>query len=313
MRIVKPKKLTKGDLIGIISPASTPEDLTRIEKGVAYFESLGYHVEVGPNVGKTRGYLAGTDEERLEDLHYMFSNKHVKAVICARGGYGSARLLDKINYNMIRQNPKIFVGYSDINALQMAFYQKAKLVTFGGPMVATDFADEMNSVVEENFWSIITSTKKIGKICNPHEEKFYVLNKGRGEGRILGGNLSVLISMMGTDYLPQLKDSILLLEEINEAPYRIDRMFNQFRLAKYFRQVKGVILGRFVDCYESDTAKRTLTLNEVIADYFTNLKVPVLYNVKYGHIKDTIMIPFGVKCKVNSSRGFIEFMEGAVT
>lgn len=312
MRLIKPKKLTKGDLIGIISPASTPEDLSKIEKGVAYFESLGYQVEVGKNIGKERGYLAGEDEERLDDLHYMFGKKEVKAIMCTRGGYGSARLLNKINFNLIRQNPKIFVGYSDINALQLAFMQKAKLVTFGGPMVATDFSDKINKKVEENFWQILTSSRKIGKICNPNAEKFYVLNKGRGEGRVIGGNLSILISIMGTEYFPPLKDSILLLEEINEAPYRVDRMFNQLKLAKAFRQVKGVILGRFVDCYETDSDKKTLSLNEVIADYFTNLKIPVLYNVKYGHIKDTITIPFGVKCKVNSSRGFIEFMEGAV-
>ena len=312
MRITKPKKLTKGDLIGIISPASAPDDLEKINKGVAYLENLGYQVEVGKNIDKQRGYLAGTDEERLEDLHYMFEKKEVKAVFCVRGGYGSGRLLDKINYNLIKQNPKIFVGYSDINALHMAFYQKARLITFGGPMVATDFYDDMDDTVEEAFWDILTSSRKIGKIHNPKDEKFYVLNKGRGEGRILGGNLSILISLMGTEYFPQLKDSILILEEVNEAPYRVDRMFNQLRLIKAIKQTKGVILGRFVDCYESDVEKKTLTLNEVIADYFTKLKIPVFYNVKYGHIKNTMTIPFGVKCKINTSRGFIEFTEGAV-
>jgi len=312
MRIIKPKKLSKGDLIGIISPASAPSDLSSIDRGVAYFESLGYKVEVGKNAAQQKGYFAGDDKERLDDLHYMFRKKEVKAIICTRGGYGSGRLLNSLDYNLIRQNPKIFVGYSDINALQLAIFHKVKMITFGGPMVSPDFSNEMNESAEEDFWSTITSSKKIGKISNPKEEKFYVLNKGRGEGRILGGNLSILVSIMGTEYFPQFKDSILLLEEINEPPYRVDRLFNQLKLAKIFKQVKGIILGRFVNCYESDSEKKTFTLNEVIADYFTSLKIPVFYNVKYGHIKDTMTIPFGIKCRINTSRGFIEFTEGAV-
>ncbi len=312
MRIIKPKRLSKGDLIGIISPGSSPEDLGLIDKGVSYLESLGYQIEVGKNVGKARGYLAGEDHERLDDLHYMFEKREVKAIFCVRGGYGSGRLLSKINFNLIRKNPKIFVGYSDLNAIQLSFFQKAKLVTFAGPMLAVDLSGEMNKNAEEQFWRMLTSNKRIGKISNSNNEKFYVLNKGRGEGRIMGGNLSIIASLMGTEYMPSFKDSILILEEINEAPYRIDRMFNQLKLAKVFKQTKGIILGRFVDCYESDSTKKTLTLNEVIADYFSGMKIPIIYNVKHGHVKDMITIPLGVRCKINSSRGFIEFLESAV-
>ncbi len=139
MKIMKPKKLAKGDVIGIISPASSTDDPARIEQGVTYFEKIGYRVEVGKNVGKVHGYLAGTNEERLEDLHAMFKNKNIKAIVCVRGGYGSPRILDKIDYRIIRNNPKIFVGYSDITALQMAFLEKAGLVTFAGAMLAVDF------------------------------------------------------------------------------------------------------------------------------------------------------------------------------
>jgi muramoyltetrapeptide carboxypeptidase len=313
MTITKPKKLKQGDLIGIISPASSPDDLSKINRGVEYLEKLGYRVEIGKNVGTKEGYLAGSDLQRLSDLHEMFNNKNIKAIFSIRGGYGSGRLLDKIDYRLIGNNPKIFVGYSDITALQMAFYAKTGLVTFGGPMVAVDFHDEISPFTEEVFWRTITSDKKIGRIQNPRKEKFYLLNKGRGQGRLLGGNLSVLTSLMGTDYFPKLKDSILLLEDINEAPYRIDRMLNQLKLAKVLKQVNGVILGHFVDCYEPDPAKQTFTLNEVIMEYFQNSKLPVLYNVKHGHIKENITIPFGLKCSLNATRGFIEIMENAVS
>jgi muramoyltetrapeptide carboxypeptidase len=313
MGIIKPKRLKTGDVIGIISPASSPEDLSKINSGVSYLEKLGYRVEVGKNVGSQEGYLAGSDEQRLNDLHEMFKNKFIKAIFSVRGGYGSGRLLDKINYNLIRNNPKIFVGYSDINALQLAFFSKTGLITFAGPMVAVDFHDEVSAFTEEVFWRTITSNKKIGKLQNPRREKFYLLNKGRASGRILGGNLSLLNSLIGTEYLPKLKGAILLLEDIHEAPYRIDRMLNQLRLAKLFKQINGVILGHFVDCVEQDPTKKSFTLNEVIVEYFQNQKLPVLYNIKHGHIKDNITIPYGIRCVLNATRGFIEIPENAVS
>jgi muramoyltetrapeptide carboxypeptidase len=315
MKIVKPKKLKKGDVIGIISPASFPKDESRIEKGVNYLEKLGYRVEVGKHITKQYGYLAGTDEERLEDLHYMFKNKDVKAIINIRGGYGSGRLLDKINYGLIKRNPKIFVGYSDITALQMAFLKKAGLVTFAGPMLAVDFwRDDVNEFTEEFFWNMVTSNKKIGKLKNPDNENFYTLTKGRGEGQLVGGNLALLSSIMGTPYQPNLKNSVLLLEEIGEEPYKIDRMFYQIKYAtNNFKDLKGIIIGRFVDCYIKNPEDASLTLNDVISGYFENLKIPVIYNVKHGHIEQNLTIPWGLKTKINASRNFIEIMESAVS
>lgn len=313
MKIVKPKKLKAGDVIGIISPASSPDDLTKINSGVQYLEKLGYRVEVGKNVGSNDGYLAGSDTQRLNDLHEMFRNKQIKAIFSIRGGYGSGRLLDKIDYKLIRNNPKIFVGYSDINALQSAFFTKTGLITFAGPMVAVDFHDEVSDFTEEIFWRTITSNKKIGKLKNPRNEKFYMLNKGRVAGRILGGNLSIFNSLFGTAYLPKLKGAVLLLEDIHEAPYRIDRMLNQIRLAKIFKEIGGVILGHFVDCVEPDPTKKSFTLNEIIIEYFQNIKLPVLYNIKHGHIKENITIPFGIRCVLNATRGYIEIPESAVT
>lgn len=313
MKIIKPERLRKGDLIGIISPASTPEDVNRIEIGKNYLESLGYKTELGSNVGKNHGYLAGTDEQRVQDLHDMFSNKKVKAVFCVRGGYGSPRLLDKINFQLIRKNPKIFVGYSDITALQIAILKKAGLITFAGPMVAVDFArDEVNRFTNDFFWRILTNAKKIGKISMPKEEKLFSLTGGKASGDIIGGNLAMLVSLAGTKFFPDLNGKILFLEDIGEQPYRIDRMLNQLKISGAFQNLKGIILGAFTDCIETDYSKRTLTLNDVIDDYFNNLKIPVIYNFPHGHIQEMVTIPLGINVRMNASRGTVEYLESAV-
>ncbi|MCX7611762.1 MAG: LD-carboxypeptidase [Ignavibacterium sp.] len=313
MTTIKPPALKKGDLIGLISPASSPDDLSRIEKSVKYFENLGYNVIVGKNVGKFRGYLAGTDEERLEDLHYMFSDKKVKAIFCLRGGYGAIRLLDKINYRLIKANPKIFVGYSEITSLQLAIFAKTGLITFAGPMPAVDFINEISSFTEEFFWNLVTTKKKLGKIKYPSEPQPLFLRKGIVVGQILGGNLAVLTAMTGTKYLPNMRNKILLLEDINEVPYKVDRLLNQLRLNNILSMINGIILGRFVDCYEDDANKKTLTLGEVIDDYIRPLKIPSIYVFPHGHIKDFVTIPWGLKIKLDAGKTSVEFLEPAVS
>lgn len=312
MTPVKPQRLKQKDLIGIISPASSPDEYLRVERGVKYLESLGYRVTVGKNVGKNHGYLAGTDEERVDDLHSMFKDKNVKAIFTVRGGYGAFRLLDKIDYRIIKNNPKIFVGYSEITSLQMAFFEKTGLITFAGPMVGVDFYDEVSQFTAENFWATITSNKKIGKLAFPEDQKLPFINKGIASGRILGGNLAVFAALLGTEYFPNLTGKILMIEDIGELPYRIDRMLNQLRLAGAFKKIKGIILGRFVDCNEHDPAKKTLSLGEVIQHYLEAIKVPSVYTFPHGHIKDFITIPFGIKVILNATRGTVEFAEAAV-
>jgi len=312
MRVVKPKKLSKGDLIGVISPASSPDDLSRIESGVSYFEKLGYKVEVGKNVGKYHGYLAGTDKERTDDLHYMFRKKEVKAIICIRGGYGTPRLLDKINYKLIKNNPKIFVGYSDITALQVAIFAKTGLVTFAGPMLAVDFYNNINPYTEEYFWTLISNHKKPGKVKLPEGEKLFEISKGSVKGRIIGGNLALITSLIGSEYFPDMKEKILFLEDTGEAPYRIDRMLNQLKLAGILKKVKGIVLGAFIDCVESNADKKTLSLGEVIEDHLGHLKIPVIYNFPHGHVSSLFTIPFGIQVNLKTSKHSIEITESAV-
>lgn len=313
MQTIKPPKLNKGDLIGLISPASTPDDLNRIESAVKYFEDLNYKVITGRNVGKYYGYLAGKDQERLDDLHSMFENKNVKAIFCLRGGYGAFRLLDKINYKLIKSNPKIFVGYSEITALQNAIFTKTGLITFVGPMPAVDFVNEISSYTEEFFWDLVTSKKKINKLNYPLNDSPQHLIKGIANGQIVGGNLAVLTALIGTKYFPEMKNKILFLEDINEPPYKIDRFLNQLRLSGVLSKINGIILGKFISCYEEDANKKTLTLGEIINDYLCLLKIPILYDFPTGHIKDFITIPFGLKIKLDTKKDVVEFLESAVS
>ncbi|UCH64597.1 MAG: LD-carboxypeptidase [Ignavibacterium sp.] len=312
MRLIKPERLKKGDVIGVISPASSPLDPTKLDSGVKYLEKLGYRVEIGKNVGKVNGYLAGSDEERADDLNSMFRNKDIKAIMCLRGGYGAFRILDKINYKLIRSNPKIFIGFSEITAIQTAILHKAGLITFAGPMVASDFANSVSSYTEELFWRLLTSNKKLGRLRYPDQTKLSGITKGSATGRILGGNLAVFNALIGSPYFPLLKDRILLLEDVAELPYKIDRMFNQLKMMKVFNKVKGIVLGRFVDCYEHDPMKKTLTLGEVMEDYLNGLKIPVVYTFPHGHIKDKVTVPIGINIKMNATKGFIEYNESAV-
>lgn len=313
MKSIKPKKLQKRDLIGIVSPASSLDDPLKIEKGVNYLEGLGYRVILGKNVGKYNGYLAGTDRERADDLHSMFTNKNVKAIFCLRGGYGASRLLDKLDYRLIKNHPKIFVGYSDISALHLAIFYKTGMITFAGPMVGVDFFEDVSPFTEEMFWKLITTNKKFGRIENPDDENILCLNPGSVTGKIVGGNLSVIAGLIGTEYFPDLKDKILFIEESGEVPYKIDRMLNQFRLSKMFHGMKGMIIGSFKDCNELDPEKRTLTLGEVITEYLSKLEKPVVYNLRHGHIKNNITIPIGANIKLNASRKFIEYPEAVVS
>jgi muramoyltetrapeptide carboxypeptidase len=312
MRFIRPAKLSKNDLIGLISPASPPNEQTTVEKGVRYLEHLGYNVEVGKNVGKFHGYLAGSDDERIEDIHYMFKKKNIKAIFCVRGGYGASRLLNKIDFKIIKANPKIFVGYSEITALQSAILEKTGLITFAGPMIYPDFFDEVSPFTEEFFWKIITSNKKIGRLDIPENDKIIGMTKGTSSGKIVGGNLSVLNALIGTPYFPNLKDKILILEDIKELPYKIDRMLNHLQLSNSFKNLRGIILGRFVDCFEHDPMKKTLTLGEVMENYLSKMKIPIIYAFPHGHIKDKITVPIGLKVRMNATKGFVEFMESAV-
>jgi muramoyltetrapeptide carboxypeptidase len=312
MTPLKPQALKKGDVIGIIAPASAPLSQERIDKGAEYYERLGYRVKFGKNVRAVRGYLAGTDRERADDINDMFRDKTVKAIVAVRGGYGTPRILDLLDYAMIKRNPKILVGYSDMTGLQLALFKKTGLVTFSGPMAGVEMFKGPEPFTEEHFWRMVTSTKKFGPVKNPDDRPFVTLRKGKAEGRLLGGNLSLIASIIGTPYAPSFKESILVLEEVEEECYRFDRMLCQLRLAGVLKDANGIVIGELTDVKASDTSKPFLTQEEVVADYFGALAKPVLAGLVYGHIPCKLTVPLGITASMDASRRTLSFTEAAV-
>ncbi|HET6271390.1 MAG TPA: LD-carboxypeptidase [Bacteroidota bacterium] len=308
---LKPPQLRKGDLIGIVSPASPVADVSRIESGVRYLEGLGYHVIVGKHVAQTLGYLAGTDEERVEDLHAMFRNREVRAIICVRGGYGTPRLLPLLNYRLIARNPKILAGYSDITALQLALWKKCRLITFHAPMLGVEMANTIDPWTEEMFWSLATSSRRIGSIFVPTDSTPRPLHQGKGQGRLLGGNLSMVVSILATPYQPNFTDSVVFLEDVTEEPYRVDRMMMQLRNASILSASSAILTGQFTDCVPLDKSKPSLTVDEILQESAAATGRPFLSNLPFGHIPKKMTLPVGLRVRVNAGQCTIEFLESA--
>ena len=317
MKVIKPPRLKKGDLISIISPASAPLDPSKVHNGVRYFESLGYRVTVSKNVFNVNGYLAGTDEERAEDLNQAFADKNVRAIICSRGGYGTPRILDKIDYENIKQNPKILVGYSDITALQLSIFRKTGLVTFSGPMIAVEFGVEFGKKIhpftEEKFFDMVTRNKKIGPLKSSRDYRFHFRGKTKTQGRLLGGNLSLITSILGTEYLPDFFESVLLLEEVSEEPYSIDRMLTQLRLAGILSQVSGIALGQFTNCSAEEPDKPHRTTDEIFKEDLFSFGKPLVSNVPYGHVPIKLTLPLGVLVSIDPVKKQFSIDEPAVS
>ncbi len=259
-----------------------------------------------------RGFLAGTDEERAADVNEMFADEQIKAIIAVRGGYGSPRLLPLINYNLIKHNPKVFVGYSDLTALQLALYKKTGLVSFSGPMVGVEMFKGIDPFTEEHFWQMITSTKKLVTLHNPDSRRLKPIGKGKASGVLIGGNLSLITSIAGTRYLPSFKNSILFFEETQEEPYRFDRMMNQLALAGIFKDAKGIVIGELTDIKPADTAKPYLTVEQIVADHLSSLSKPILAGLAYGHVPRKLTIPIGIRATVDTAQCTLSLLEAAV-
>jgi muramoyltetrapeptide carboxypeptidase len=311
MRILKPRALRRNDVIGICAPASPPDAASKIERGIAYIERLGYRIEVGRNVFRRRGYLAGSDAQRAADLNELFANRHVKAIFTVRGGYGSHRILPYLDYPAIRRNPKLLVGYSDITALQLAIFANCGLVSLSGPMVASNMAGGLRGKAEEYFWQCLSSARPLPSIqLRTYGDKGSARHSAQ-TGRLLGGNLSIVHSLLGTRYLPTRDPIILLLEEIEERPYRIDRMLNHLNLTGLLARSRGVVLGRFTDC-RPEKGKPSLTLTQVFEDAFQDFTGPILSGLHYGHVGGSLAMPLGVRAAVDGQRGTLRFLEPLV-
>ncbi len=311
MRTLYPPKLRRGATIGIVSPASPQRDVARLHRGIRYLEGLGYHVKMGEAALNVHGgYLAGTDANRARDIQEMFEDPGVDAIFCARGGYGSARILPLLNYERIRKNPKILVGFSDITALQLALWKNCKLVTFSGAMPSVDMADEFDSSSEEQFWRVLTSAKRLGALHQPW--KMGVIQHGGASGRILGGNLSVLCSLLGTGYMPSMRGAILALEDVGEHTYRIDRMLTQLAYACKGARPAGVAYGFWSQRAPRRGGTPRREVVEVLAERLDITRGPIMSELMYGHEKTKLTLPFGAMASLDSTRRTLTLTESAV-
>jgi muramoyltetrapeptide carboxypeptidase len=311
-KLLKPERLRKGDVIGLVSPASSPTPREKIQQSVQYLEGLGYRVKLGEHVSKAWGYLAGTDQERVEDLNSMIRDPEVKAIFALRGGYGTPRILPFIAYRALARQPKIISGFSDITALQLAIHRKCGLVTFSGPMPAVELWQKPDPFTEKNFWRLLTSTKAIGELANPLNERFDLLKEGKARGVLLGGNLALVVSTIGTPFMPSLRGAVLVLEEVDEYPYRVDRMLAQLRNAGTLKRLNGLLLGQFTNCEPKDPAKPHLSTPVVLRQYTEEVNGPVLGNLLYGHIPKKLTIPFGLTAQIDAKQRKIRITEAAV-
>lgn len=312
MQALKPARLKRGDVIGLIAPASAPSAEEKISKGIRYLEDLGYRVKVAENARAKHGYLAGTDAQRIADLNGMLRDPQVKAIFALRGGYGTPRLLPFVDYAAVRRQPKILVGYSDLTGLQMALYRKTGLVTFSGPMPAVEFWKPQDASSEEHFWRVVTSTKRVGKLLNPADAPLRTIHAGVQEGPLLGGNLSLIVSSLGTPYTPTYRGAVLALEDIDEEPYRLDRMFTHLRNAGILKNLHGLLMGHCTGWMPSDPTKPMLKLDEMLAEVYPWVKAPTVENFQYGHIPCKVTLPLGLLTRVDSKRREITVLESAV-
>ena len=296
---VKPFRLKQGDRIGVLAPAG-PVAKEELQAGIEALEALGFPVVLSHHALSREGYLAGEDELRLHDLHAMFQDERVKAILCARGGYGVLRLFERIDFDLIRKHPKILVGYSDITALLLAVYKKSHLVTVHGPVlrdVVKNHGKNLKSLIR-----LLTSREA----ASWRFEGARALRKGSAEGKLMGGNLSLLTHLLGTPFMPSPKGALLFIEEKGEALYRIDRMLTHLRLSGFLSGCKGVMIGAFKDC--GDPAAVEALVEERLGD----LHVPVMSGLPVGHGEENIALPIGVKAVLDTTQTTLALGEPCV-
>ncbi|AFL84862.1 putative MccF-like protein (microcin C7 resistance) [Belliella baltica DSM 15883] len=307
-----PQPLNEGDTVGLISPSSATAERIQFLFAQEVLEALGFKVKLGENLKNRRGHLAGTDEERASDLNSMFADSEVKAIICIRGGSGAARILPLIDYELIKKNPKPLLGYSDITALHNAIHAKTGLITFHGPNGTGSWNDfnvrQFKNIFFDKSQAVFQNETQKGDDLVIKNNRTITLNSGTAEGKILGGNLTVLTALSGTPYLPDFKDAILFLEDIGEDPYKIDRMMSTLKLNGTLDQIKGFVFGQCTDCTPSG-GYGSLTLDDVLDDYILPLGIPAYKGAMIGHIPKQFIIPVGAKVKLDADACTLTMLE----
>jgi muramoyltetrapeptide carboxypeptidase len=303
---IKPPRLKIGDTIGLISPAGIIE-AEDIENAKQTFQKLGLNVKIGKHILDEYGYLAGTDINRVEDIHTMFTDNSVKAIIAMRGGWGCNRLLPLLNYPLIRSHPKIIIGYSDITSLLLAINARSHLITFHGAVANSTW----NKFTIDYFQRVLFDGESLTMKNNSSSVgKREIITPGKAQGKLIGGNLSVIAAMVGSPYLPSWYNNILFLEDIGEDIYRIDRMLTQLKNAGILNQISGFIFAQCTNCPVGE--QKSFTLIQILKQHIQPLKIPAWYGSMIGHIQDKFTIPIGIKVEINADECTIKMLENSV-
>lgn len=306
-RPIRPARLKPGDTVGITAPASRG-DAEAIRHSAEVFEELGLKVRFGDSLNRSHGYLAGTDAERAAELNAMFADPGIQAIVCARGGYGTARIAEKLDYDQIRRHPKILWGYSDITFLHAAIWKMTGLITVHGPMMICLGDKDVHPLTRQSFAQLVRPEpfRYTGDITPLH-----TLVEGKAKGPLVGGNLTLLTSTLGTPFEIDTRGCLLFIEDIGEEPYRIDRMLNQLRMAGKLEQAAGILVGDFRDC---EPVKRpvSFTLEEVIQHYVTEAGRPSLMGFGIGHGSPNVAVPHGMEAELRTADKKVEALESAI-
>lgn len=299
-----PYPLHTGDRIGLVAPSS-PITSDRLSQCIQTVSSFGLRIVLGNSCRQSlHGYLAGADEIRASDINSMFASPHIRGIFCLRGGYGGTQLMDLLDYSMIRKNPKIFVGYSDITSLHLAFQALSNLVTFHGPMVSSNMVDDFDSYTRQSFFHTIAMPSKL-LFRNPQTSPWKVLVPGCANGRILGGCLSLVSPSIGTFYQPNFSGNILFLEDIDESLPRCDKLMQHLAHSCILDQVNGILLGNFVGCTNPNDPN--YTIYDYFKDFFSTYNKPVIFGVQSGHAKPMGTLPLGALCTIDTRNTCIQF------
>ena len=298
-KIIKPARLSPGDVIGIAAPAG-PFEMDNFERGVAVIKDMGFEVLVPENLQQPERYLAGSDKHRASVLNDLFKAPEVKGIICARGGYGSMRILDLLDFDLPGHHPKIFLGFSDISALISTISTKSGLVAFHGPNITT--LGKATPQTKSSFYHAVTSDQPL----DIQPENTRVVSPGKATGIVTGGNLATLCHLLGTPYSPTYRGCLFVMEDIGETPYKIDRMLFQMRMAGCFQGVSGLVLGNFHDCGSYDA------IYEIVANIFEDMQIPILGGFEIGHGEENMTIPMGIQATLDTEQGALVYQEAAL-
>jgi muramoyltetrapeptide carboxypeptidase len=303
-KIIKPLRLKPGSHIALTAPAGAIWDKNSIQKFKIHLLEAGYKVSEGKTLYEQQGYLAGSDDLRANELNEFFNDKNIHAVFCMRGGWGCARLFEKLDYTVIADNPKILLGFSDITSLLLAIYNKTGLVGFHGPTGNTTWNDFTKIYFKQ---TLIEAA--LVKYLSQGQTK--VINQGKTQGKLIGGNLSVFCSLVGTPYLPDCSGAILFLEEVEEEPFRIDRMFTQLKQAGILNRISGFVFGNCNKCLAEEPHK-AFTFEEIIRQHISPLKIPAFIGADFGHTINKFTLPIGISATLDANLRLIKLNETAV-